>query len=161
MPFSALLPPLPPLCPPATPATFASPHSPAPPFLPAPLLPPPPPLPPVPHAPPPPLPPPPSPPPMPPMPADNSAEDAMAVDIDPTTKNSHMVGTAALFAPSAPDDDTAPPVADELDESEPGLEELLQRAPLLRAQLISMVRELDSWCSLMQHHKSTKGSNKE
>lgn len=138
----------------------------------------------------------------------------MAVDIDPTTKNSHMVGTAArppstvkeavsfptslsafpgtspkftstphtstvmsgyssaipgsssaataaLFAPSVPDDDTAPPVADELDESEPGLEELLQRAPLLRAQLISMVRELDSWCSLMQHHKSTKGANKE
>lgn len=66
--------------------------------------------------------------------------------------------SAALFAEGVPDDH---PADGDLTESEPSLEELLEAAPLLRAQVLSFVERLDSWCSLMEHHKVGKKNKKE
>jgi hypothetical protein len=55
----------------------------------------------------------------------------------------------------------SPDADDELDESEPSMEQLLERGKVLRANMVNMVKELDSWTSLVQHyHKSKKSSTK-
>ncbi len=67
-------------------------------------------------------------------------------------------GGAELFGEGVPD--TGVRGDDELEESEPSLDGVLLRAPLLRAQLVSMLEELDSWTSLMQHSKDSNKAKK-
>ena len=53
---------------------------------------------------------------------------------------------------------TSPDADDELNESEPSLEELVIKGKELRAQLVSALNELDSWTSLVHHYKKSKNN---
>ncbi|KAN0134001.1 hypothetical protein V8E53_008219 [Lactarius tabidus] len=64
----------------------------------------------------------------------------------------------SLFAEGVPD---APGGHDDLDESEPSLDDLVEQAPAFRAQLVSMLNTLDSWSSLVEHYKASKKSKKD
>jgi hypothetical protein len=64
----------------------------------------------------------------------------------------------SLFAEGVPD---APGGHDDLDESEPSLDNLVEQAPAFRAQLVSMLNTLDSWSSLVEHYKASKKSKKD
>ncbi|KAN0140691.1 hypothetical protein V8E53_001518 [Lactarius tabidus] len=64
----------------------------------------------------------------------------------------------SLFAEGVPD---APGSNDDLDESEPSLDDLVQQAPAFCAQLVSMLNTLDSWSSLVVHYKASKKSKKD
>ena len=50
---------------------------------------------------------------------------------------------------------------DELEESEPSLNELVEKGKELRAKLVSALNELDSWTSLVQHYKKSKKTKSE
>ncbi|KAN0136388.1 hypothetical protein V8E53_005756 [Lactarius tabidus] len=63
-----------------------------------------------------------------------------------------------LFAEGVPD---APGSHDDLDESEPSLDNLVEQAPAFCAQLVSMLNTLDSWSSLVEHYKASKKSKKD
>ncbi|KAN0141442.1 hypothetical protein V8E53_000687 [Lactarius tabidus] len=63
-----------------------------------------------------------------------------------------------LFAEGVPD---APGGHDDLDESEPSLNDLVEQAPAFCAQLVSMLNTLDSWSSLVEHYKASKKSKKD
>ncbi|KAN0141768.1 hypothetical protein V8E53_000230 [Lactarius tabidus] len=64
----------------------------------------------------------------------------------------------SLFTEGVPD---APGGHDDLDESEPSLNDLVEQAPAFRAQLVSMLNTLDSWSSLVEHYKASKKSKKD
>ncbi|KAN0141880.1 hypothetical protein V8E53_000342 [Lactarius tabidus] len=64
----------------------------------------------------------------------------------------------SLFAEGVPD---APGGHDDLDESEPSLDNLVEQAPAFCAQLVSMLNTLDSWSSLVEHYKASKKSKKD
>jgi hypothetical protein len=64
----------------------------------------------------------------------------------------------SLFAEGVPN---APGGHDDLDESEPSLDDLVEQAPAFRAQLVSMLNTLDSWSSLVEHYKASKKSKKD
>ena len=50
---------------------------------------------------------------------------------------------------------------DELEESEPSLNELVEKGKELRSKLVSALNELDSWTSLVQHYKKSKNAKSE
>ena len=50
---------------------------------------------------------------------------------------------------------------DELEESEPSLNELVKKGKELCAKLVSALNELDSWTSLVQHYKKSKNAKSE
>jgi hypothetical protein len=45
---------------------------------------------------------------------------------------------------------------DELDESEPSLNELVEQGNAFRSHLVRMINEYDSWSSLVQHYRKSK-----
>ncbi|KAN0134964.1 hypothetical protein V8E53_007338 [Lactarius tabidus] len=63
-----------------------------------------------------------------------------------------------LFAEGVPD---APGGHDDLDKSEPSLNDLVEQALAFCAQLVSMLNMLDSWSSLVEHYKASKKSKKD
>jgi hypothetical protein len=75
----------------------------------------------------------------------------------PTSSSS--AAAATLFAEGVTDSKfNARPSDEELAESEPSVEEMIQQAPLFHVQLITMLHELDSWSSLMEHHTNARKS---
>jgi hypothetical protein len=73
-------------------------------------------------------------------------------------RNAHPPLGGLLFAEGVPD---APGSHDDLDKSEPSLDDLVEQAPAFRAQLVSMLNTLDSWSSLVEHYKASKKSKKD
>ncbi|KAN0131260.1 hypothetical protein V8E53_010964 [Lactarius tabidus] len=64
----------------------------------------------------------------------------------------------SLFAEGVPD---ALGGHDDLDESEPSLDNLVEQAPAFCAHLVSMLNTLDLWNSLVEHYKASKKSKKD
>lgn len=48
---------------------------------------------------------------------------------------------------------------DELEESEPSLDDLVEQGRALRLRLADTLHELDSWISLAEHHKKSRKYN--
>jgi hypothetical protein len=78
----------------------------------------------------------------------------------PSAIPSLSAAAATLFGEGVPDRQIPPPSDEELDESEPSLDELFDAAPKIWAKLVSFLNELDTWCSLMKHHRAAKDKRK-
>jgi hypothetical protein len=76
----------------------------------------------------------------------------------PTAGECSSTTGSSLFAEGVPN---APGSHDDLDESEPSLDNLVEQAPAFCAQLVSMLNTLDSWSSLAEHYKASKKSKKD
>jgi hypothetical protein len=68
---------------------------------------------------------------------------------------------ASLFREGAADQRDPTPADEELEESEPSIDGMMSAAAVLCTLLSSFLLELDSYCSLMKHHKATKENKKD
>ncbi|KAN0141411.1 hypothetical protein V8E53_000656 [Lactarius tabidus] len=68
---------------------------------------------------------------------------------------------ASLFREGAADQRDPTPADEELEESEPSIDGIMSAAAVLHTLLSSFLLELDSYCSLMKHHKATKENKKD
>ncbi|KAN0141874.1 hypothetical protein V8E53_000336 [Lactarius tabidus] len=91
-----------------------------------------------------------------------TSSSSATVRLSAVPTSSSSAAAATLFAEGVTDSKfNARPSNEELAESEPSVEEMIQRAPLFCMQLIAMLHELDSWSSLMEHHTNARKSRED
>ncbi|KAN0136039.1 hypothetical protein V8E53_006200 [Lactarius tabidus] len=91
-----------------------------------------------------------------------TSSSSATVRLSTVPTSSSSAAAATLFAEGVTDSKfNARPSDEELAESEPSVEEMIQRVPLFCTQLIAMLHELDSWSSLMEHHTNARKSKED